>query len=193
METDNFKTHVFLVLVPHRDARGEIRKYTEALFKNGLTGVYTFPYIAPIALLAKPLTPDELKTTARNIRIAAAGEKFQTSETACALFLSDKNSLTLFGPRLSIEIDTAVITNTSEKIKTKITPAVIGAWLTSKTCGQQDCDGSDENIYSHSFPKISFRAAAIANMFWKTVNINGEICCKWKIGRLSWLPRSLQK
>jgi len=185
METDKFKTSVFLVLVPHQDARGEIRKHSQLLLKKSLSGRYIFPYVAPIALLKKPFTPDELKITAKNLRIAASGEKFQTSETICTHFPAHENSLRLLGPRLNIDIDLCAMNCAPEKIKKQITAAVIGLYLIPET--------SEQQVDAVPQINLSFRAAAAANLFWRPVRKNGEIYYKWKIGKLSWLPRTLQK
>ncbi|MCL2210898.1 MAG: hypothetical protein FWB95_03130 [Treponema sp.] len=196
MKTDKTKASIFLVLVPHNDARGEIRKYSQSLFKNGFKGVYGFPNAVPIASLSKPLNSDELKYIAKSIRTAAAGEKFKTLETACASFLSDENSLTVFGPRLNFNITQDMFADTGLKIKTLISPLIVGSWLIPKTSEQhvhaRANAGSQSYPPFYPFPETSFRAAAVANMFWRPVNENEEIVYKWKIGKLSWLSRPVK-
>jgi len=192
METDKFKTQVFLVLVPHRDARGEIRKYAESLHKNGLKGVYNFPYVSPAALLTKPFTPDELKTAAKLLRETANGEKFQSTELSHIAFGQPDSSMLLFGHKLNNNLSPAAVTCAEKKIINQITPAIIGSYLIPKTCEKQLC-ALMSLCESHSLPVFSFRAAAVANMFWRPVNENGGIIYKWRIGKLFWLPKTLKK
>jgi len=194
METDKNKTSVFLVLAPHRDARAEFRKYSQSLHKKGLKGVYNFPCAAPIALLTKPLTQDELKIAAKSLRALSAGEKFHSSKTACASFTANGNSLLLFGSNLNFNIDPDSVNCAARKIKKIISPLVVGGYLQNHECSE-DAVSFASRFYPELIPApvFSFRAAAIANMFWRPVNKNGEIFYKWKIGKLSWLPRTLQK
>jgi len=191
MKTNKFKTSIFLVLVPHKDARGEICKYSESLYKNGLKGAYSFPYAAPLASLLKPFSQEELKTTAKYLRETTNGEKFQSRELSHAAFGHPDDNMLLFGHKLNNNLSLAALTCAEKKIKNQITPAVIGSYLMPKICEQQLC-ALTSLCESSPQPVFSFRAAAVANMFWRTIKKKGEIRYKWKIGKLSWLPKSLQ-
>ncbi|MCL2804674.1 MAG: hypothetical protein FWD26_01890 [Treponema sp.] len=165
----------FLVLVPHRDTRVELQKYSEMLLKSGLKNVYKFPQAAPLAALSKPLTSNELKNIARSLREAAlirgiSGEMFHTKELSTVTF-PDKP---LFGPRLDLGTRELSINFKTEKIISLFSPAIIGLFL--------NCSGVSAEPH-----KLSFRAAAVANMYWKPVKSG----YKWKIGKLHWLPKTI--
>ncbi|MDR0387296.1 MAG: hypothetical protein LBH57_04595, partial [Treponema sp.] len=58
------------VLVPHRDSRRLAEACRPSLFAAGLTGAWSFPAVAPLARLSRPLTAAELKTLALSLRDA---------------------------------------------------------------------------------------------------------------------------
>jgi hypothetical protein len=170
METAK-KRHIFLALVPHRDTRLVLRRYSESLFRQGYGGAYHFPWTAPLAELSSPLTPGELKDCARAARAAAGSEKIRAAEAASVPFAAGGNGVSLFGARLDLAIPPAAF---GSKAVSVFSPPVIGACLL-------------ENGPLPSPPELSFRAAAVANMFWQPAH-NGY---KWKIGKLFWLPKEL--
>jgi hypothetical protein len=55
-------------LVPHRDSRRTFLKRSAELFASGWWGAWSFPHVAPLALLRSPLGEEELKALARNLR-----------------------------------------------------------------------------------------------------------------------------
>lgn len=181
-----------LVMVPHRDARGALRKYSDELVRDGITGVYRFPLAVPIAALSKPLTPDELKNCARILRDAAGagGGKFSAKEEDVCPFPARKNAAAsvLFGPRLDLKIPSGIFSNVTQKIKRFFSPLIIGAFLMPK-------DHEVQLHAAHMREMPEFRAAAAANMLWQPVqtdtNSGGETAYKWKIEKLCWLPRKL--
>jgi hypothetical protein len=181
MKTEN-KRHkqTFLVLVPHRDVRGELRKYGDLLVKTGLTDAYSFPYIAPLASLSQALNAEELKQIAHSLRKNIGSGKISAEENAVTAFPGCEKNLNLTGPRLNIVIPHNVFESGIKKITDIFSPFVIGCFLTK-----------DNKKLSLEIPreKIAFRAAAIANMYWRPLKVNGEICYEWKIGKLCWLPR----
>jgi len=178
----------FLALVPHRDVRSLLQKHGVFLIKEGLTGVYQFPWAAPIAELSEDFSSDELKFTARALRDFTGGEKFQTVETAAAAaFPSDKEKMILSGQRLDLKIPDSVFGEGIQKIKKIITPLLIGSWLIPESNEHQLCAPLTGGLFS-LYEKISFRAAALANMYWKPFKTGDETGYRWKIGKLSWLP-----
>jgi len=187
---ENMEKMWILAVVPHRDARGVLRKHSEKLMGEGITGVYCFPWAAPIARLSKPLTPDELKQCARILREATGANngKFSAGEAASCPFPARKNaaSSVLFGPRLDLEIPAGIFCNVTQKIKSLFSPLIIGAFLMPKDHEAQFRDSMSLR------EKLEFRAAAVANMSWQPVQIDtddgGEIAYKWKIEKLRWLP-----
>ena len=182
METGKNQTQIFLVLVPHRDTRIELRKHSESLFKNGLSNVYPFPHAAPLASLSKPLNDDELKQIARVLREKSGKEKFYPGEISSISILINKKDLSLFGPKLELDA-TCTLGMGVDKIKSIFSPSVIGSFMVPENTGQQLCVSARESS------SLAFRAAAVANMHWKPARINGEFCYKWKIEKLFWLPR----
>ena len=170
----------FLVLVPHKDVRGELRKYGDLMLKAGLTDVYSFPYITPLSSLSRALNTEELKQIAQSLRKNIGNNKILAEGDAVAVFPCYEKELSLNGPRLNIAIPQNVFEGGIKKITDIFSPLVIGCFLTK-----------ENKKLSLEIPreKIAFRAAAVANMYWQPLQIDGEICYKWKIGKLCWLPR----
>ena len=194
METDKSKTQIFLVLVPHTDARYELQKHSDSLIKNGLSDAYPFPHAAPLAELSKSLNDDELKKTARALRETAGKEKFRAEETSSISIKINNKEMALNGFKLDL-CAACASGIAAGKIKKIFSPVIIGEFLNPKGAGQNVRDGLCAS-QPKNYPDINFRAAAVANMHWKPININGEYYFKWKIGKLFWLPRpkkSLQK
>ena len=181
----------FLVLVPHRDTRSLLRKHGELLIKDGLTGVYLFPYAAPIAELSEMFNADELKYTAQSLRNITNGEKFSVTETETAPFPSEKEKMILLGHGLDLKITEKVFGEGIKKIKNTFTPLMIGSWLIPESDKQQIRASQTEDSISLC-EKLSFRAAAVANMYWKPFKNGDEVGYKWKIGKLPWLPNKLK-
>ena len=185
--------NLFLVLVPHRDIRLALRKYSADLLKTGIKDVCLFPQVAPLAALCAPLTKDELKHTARTIKenIMTVNEKGKifTKETAAVSFPVNEKKTTLFGPRLDPVITRDLLIKI-ESVKKKLTDflstQVIGCFLTDTGT---DIIAEENSI---SFPhELSFRSAAIANMYW--IKHKDAPGWEWEIGELIWLPKSLKK
>ncbi|MDR3145901.1 MAG: hypothetical protein LBU21_06460, partial [Treponema sp.] len=58
----------FVVLIPHRDSQRALWEYRRRLFAAGLDGAWSFPALAPLALVSRPCDPGELKALARSLR-----------------------------------------------------------------------------------------------------------------------------
>jgi len=191
MNTEKKSRSIYLVLVPHRDIRQKVQKYSDSLVKNSFTGIYTFPCVAPLASLSQPLNNDELKHFAHFLREATGWGKITAAETAFTPFPSGTDDMALFGPCLDINISEFFTQrrreeegggNYSSKIITLFSPIVIGTCLIPEYHKQQ------LRVTPWLNPlELSFRAAAVANMSWQPVQIDGEAAFKWKIGKLSWL------
>jgi len=183
-ETKRHK-QTFLVLVPHRDVRGELRKYGDLMIKGGLTDVYSFPYIAPLASISRALNTAELKQIANSLRDNIGSGKILAEDDDVTVFPCREKDLFLVGTRLNIVIPRNVFESVTKKITDIFSPLVIGCFLTKD---------DKKSIPSQKIPreKLAFRAAAVANMYWRTLRIDGEICYEWKIGKLCWLPRPLK-
>jgi hypothetical protein len=190
MKTGNQNVQIFLVLVPHRDVRVKLRKYGNLLIEKGLTGVYNFPYAAPLASLSQELQIGELKQIAHSLREAAGNSKIFTEEIDVTAFPNNKIDLTLVGPRLNISIPRNVFISGEKKIDSLFSSIIAGCFLIPELISDFREDNKKFNIL-HVTPceSLSFRAAAIANMYWRSLQINGEIYYKWKISKLCWLPK----
>lgn len=167
---------IFLALVPHRDVRLSLRNYSASLFRSGFAGAFHFPWAAPLASLSRPLNTEELKLCARAIRQAEGGGKINSEEAAAIPFC--ENTL-LYGPRLQLALPQEALG--AEKTLRVFSAPVIGTLLMHSGESHDDIPPP---------PKLSFRAAAVANMFWQTMYTTDRqtICgCKWKIGKLCWL------
>ncbi|MDR2943417.1 MAG: hypothetical protein LBV17_12610 [Treponema sp.] len=167
---------LFLVLVPHRDTRLVLRNYSAELFKAGLTGAYTFPGVAPLASLSRPLNKQELKNIAHEFRKSSRGAKFNAKEAYAMPFPRDKKNSLLFGLRFDFTIQPDLLNGAGNPFSAP----VIGACLLS--------GGKKENALPCP-PALSFSAAAVANMSWQS--LNHAIGYKWEIGKLCWLPKKL--
>jgi hypothetical protein len=188
MKTKTSRTHKFLVLVPHRDIRVELQKYCDsavkaALIKAPITGVYPFPRVTPLASLSQALDDSELKQIARSLRTHIGKNKINAEGDAVSAFPCNKEELDLCGAGLDIVIPKDIFKNSGKKISYVFPSIIIGCFLKPK-------DNTKLGIFREApQKKLGFRAAAVANMYWKKLQINGEICYKWKIGKLCWLPR----
>ena len=164
---------IFLVLVPHCEARAEVQKHAGSLLKTGIKDVYPFPCVAPLAALDKLMDPDELKQYAHMLRKAADKNKFRVSEiTASPLRVNNKN-MELYG----LKFDNFIT-------------AVIGLFLLPEN-KKQNITASKMNALPGL--NLTFRAAAVANMFWKSFTEHEEIYFKWQIDKLFWLPKTNNK
>jgi len=182
MKTKKTKIHKFLVLVPHRDIRIELQKYRDLALKAGLADVYNFPLAVPLASLSLALNDDELKQTARSMREIIGKNKIFTEENIALSFPCGEKELFLYGPRLNIVMPQDSHKNTSKKINYIFPSFVMGCLLKNENNTKFDI------LHESPQTKLGFRAAAVANMYWKPLQTDGEIYFKWKIGKLFWLP-----
>jgi len=180
-----------LVLVPHRDTRLVLRKWSADLFRAGFCGAYSFPWVAPLALLSRPLGAEELKSSAGFMREesmrANKGKIIATGLCSAAIpaphcARGEAADAAILGPCINVELPhSAFIESAGEKVISLFSPQIIGACLL--------LPGEDNLIESAALPpppQLSFRAAALANMSWLTMRANDSY--KWEIEKLSWLP-----
>jgi hypothetical protein len=194
MKTENGQIHKFLVLVPHRDIRVELQKYRDLTLKASLTNVYNFPLVTPLISLSRSLNNGELKQIAHSLREAAGKNKMSAEEGAVTAFPCYKKKLSLIGPRLNIVIPQNIFDSVSKKINALFSPLVIGCFLIPEINLDPNEDKKRLNaLFEIQHEKLKFRAAAVANMYWRSLQVNSEIYYKWKIGKLCWLPRHRRK
>jgi hypothetical protein len=198
------KTHPdaprLLVLVPHRDARLPLRVWSGALFAAGLEGAWSFPWVAPLAVIASPFSAAELRTLAHALReqIPAAG-KITTGPPAIAAISSDRAiGPAVFGPVLDIELSDSIIPpGAAGKIMRRCSPPVLGAALIRRPADGKAGGGWGETRQEEPLlaaipapPALSFRAAALANMRCRFLPpaLPTGYSLEWEIGELRWLP-----
>jgi hypothetical protein len=171
----------FLVLVPHRDTVRLLRGYSRLLFGAGFPGAFSFPAAAPLALLSRPCTGEELKGVARTLRqtvlAGGRGGKFTGSVPAAVPFPGSAGALSglsFFGPALDLALPDLAL------------PALVYPFPRLVLCAALT-EGGDCPL---SPGAISFRAAAVANMVLRPLDgrDSGVYSLEWRIGRLRWLP-----
>jgi hypothetical protein len=169
----------FLALVPHRDTRLALRKYSNSLFNAGFFGAYSFPWIIPLAELSSTLNGEELKHFARSIREA----NLQMNKGRFIMKEGFTASLSgfhlIYGPSLDISIPGNAFTESAaKKISSLCHPQIVGACVLL----------NNEVDTIPQPPQLFFTAAAAANVIFYAKK-NCESCTyKWKIGKLHWLP-----
>jgi len=181
MKTNNSDLY-FLVLVPHRDTRLVLRKYSDTLLKTGAPGAYAVPWVAPLAALTHTLSSIDLRKIAHTIKKSAVNGKFKTEGAHTLPFSVEEKPKRLFGPRLNISIPQDLLNGAG----IVLSPVVLGACLLS---------GEENENALPCPPSFSFSAAAIANMIWRPVKLTAKdsqkhaFGYKWKMGKLLWLPK----
>jgi hypothetical protein len=195
------QTLKLLVLIPHRDAVLPLRAWSASLFRAGFVGAWSFPHAAPLALLSRFLSAEELKRSARALREQTlAGERqgrVKTGPLSCASFPpfppdrpgGGAGNAAVFGPLLDLEIPPAFF-EMSGKVLYRFSPLTLGAALVG--------DAALSEAAAPPPPQLSFRAAALANMAYRPLFAgNGApadsasasaYSFEWKIGKLYWLP-----
>lgn len=182
----------FLILVPHRDTVKILRDYRRLLFRAGFPGAFSFPTAAPLALLSRPCTGEELKGIARTLRqssLAGGREgKIQGGPPELIPFPDVPgggvlSGFSFFGPGLNLPVPELSLPGLVYPF-----PALV---LTTSLVGK-----GGHPLIRESVPPIrpfSFGAAAAANMVIRPLDGQGDsggdaYSMEWKIGRLSWLP-----
>jgi hypothetical protein len=177
MKTDKPHKQIYLVLIPHRDIRFIFKDYSLNLYKKGFYGAFHIPWIAPLAAISRPFNTDELKNCARIIKTSLKGDKIFASDAAAVLFPLKKSGFSIYGPKLDINLPQEALSKAEKKIIYAFSPPVIGTLL---------LDGSETEALPPP-PKVSFRAAAVANMYLFPLLRKDAVGFKWKIGKLYWL------
>jgi len=171
----------FIVLIPGRDTEKLLEEYRTALFAKSFHGAYSFPSAAPLAEVSRPLSRDELKKLAGNIRkLTMAHDGKITSAENCTS--GGFGKLSFFGPQLDLP-DGLFKETAKSKIARIFFPIALCEALIEST-------GTDPQ--AEKCPTLSFRAAALANITIRSLNgSNGEalpFSFEWETGPLVWLP-----
>jgi hypothetical protein len=163
-----------VVLVPHRDAVIDLRGEKRGFFSDGFYGAYSFPVVAPLCVVRRPLTNVELKETAKKIcdEVLMRGGLIEGAGEAAVSFFGD---YFFWGEELSISalyLNDTVLSGFEKRFE-KI---ILCEALLSKS------EPPPKKINSK---KISFRASALANMVIRP--LDKKFSFEWKIGRPVWL------
>ena len=194
---DKMDSLLFVVLVPHRDCLPDLELYRRRLFTAGMDGAWSFPAAVPLALLKRPLSANELKAAAAELRKYLGNKKIVSSEEGeCGGWIFGGLSLRFFGPILEMPQPAfpadAVLRRWE---KTILAPAIIapGSCFQSSTIPEG--------------PAITWtsRAAALANLTLDPVfsaaeagtgcagSFDADYSFTWEMGPLYWLPRHTGK
>jgi hypothetical protein len=136
----------------------------------------------PIAELKRPLSGAELKSRALMLRriIVLSGGKLTTGPSAIAA-LSD---IYVFGPSVNVELSDSFFDFEDAVIIRRVSPLVIGSAL---------CKAGSLPDAVCPAPRVSFRAAALANMRFRPLpshdGASDDFSFEWEIGKLYWLPK----
>jgi hypothetical protein len=195
----------FLALVPHRDVLCKINPIKESLFNSGAFYAYSFPVAVPLAILKTPLKSEALKALAKDARDMASLESqrgFFSTEGGATAHLSHAG-LSIFGLCLSKPSREDFLLlfekhGINENVKTCISPFVLALSLESpvKPSIESSIESPIESsIFQSALPllkKISFRAAALANMRFSLrpckSGSSASFFTEWEISALHWLP-----
>jgi len=180
-------TIFFLALVPHRDCLPALEAYRRGLFAAGFDGAWSFPAVAPLALLGRPLDVGELKTASAEIRLLLGDMAISSPEQG----LRDGwGEFRLFGPMLDMPLPDlpgdAVLQRWERPV---LAPAILASG--------DDAEPLIKAV-SGSTWTASFRAAALANLSLTPVpqettgefaSFEADYSFIWELGPLHWLPR----
>jgi hypothetical protein len=200
VKTDRGGFFLFAALIPHRNTVFVIEKFRQQLFALGLDGAFSFPAVAPLALLSRPLLGTELKMATAELRTLLGERKIILSapygeslygESAPELSfrplfvpppVGSSEGLSLFGPCLDMPLpalpESAVLARWEKPV---LAPVILGQGGAERTGVPADKLPPP--------PELSFRAAALANLaVYPAGNGEAGYSYAWELGRLYWLP-----
>jgi hypothetical protein len=181
-----------LALFPHRDGARELYREKTGLFDAGFYGAYSFPFAAPLAIIKRPLSIDELKAASKNLRtqtLVSDGKILSLSSGGGIAPLTRETApifddYSVYGAPLSIcapAIAEDALLRSFEKIiltqalvyTSNAATSLLGEWGT----------GNSELLSSKA---ICFGAGYVANM--TILPLGPRFSFRWQIGRAVWLP-----
>jgi len=174
-----------LVLVPHGDARLPLLKWRGLLWEAGLPGAWSFPCVAPLAVIGRRPSGDRLASLARTLgeRIRPPGGKFRPGPPALVRlpFGDEAGPLFAFGPSLETSIPDGFPSEWEGIPLRRISPPVIGAAILR----------GPAPVGLPPAPDFAFRAAALAVMRLRIPPgaASGGFSAEWEIGGLRWLSK----
>jgi hypothetical protein len=168
----------FIILIPHRDGGRIPEEYRRELFAAGLAGAFSFPAVAPLALVSQPFSREELKALAAGMReLSLKGVDGKFRSAGAGVTASPAGGFNFFGPLLE-PWDESLPALGGSKVLYRF-PALC---LCAALLGPADEPAA-------AGPELSFRAAMTANLAIRPLD-QGEkgYSFVWKTGRPLWLP-----
>jgi hypothetical protein len=183
-----------LALIPHRDARRNVRVWSGELFAAGMAGAWAFPWAVPLAILSRPLSPGELRDAAFALREANRRGDGKIRSLGAGLiplgglFPGNPGGCpAIYGLALDLAVP-GLAGSAAGALVRRLEPAVLGAAL---------LEGPEEALPPEKFPpppETAFRAAALVNMIYRVRPAGeGAVVYEWKTGRPRWLPSAKAK
>jgi len=181
LKTDKNFTARFLVLLPHRESRRILENFRQKIFSQEFPGAFSFPPVAPLAVISKAFSRDELRELAGEIRKAVIGDGKITAGITDQVHCPDTPGLPppwgFLGPALDLPPLDSFRMLKNEKViyvfpKTILCAAVVDNACTIKT-------------FPESMP-FSFRAAIITNLAIRPLDYPYSF--EWRLGPECWLP-----
>ncbi|MHB9293974.1 hypothetical protein Holit_03093 [Hollandina sp. SP2] len=180
----------FIVLIPHRDSGRLFWEYRQELFAAGIVGAYSFPSVAPLAVVSQAFTKEDLQVLAHTLREISVqdgrGGKISTQELGCLGYSAythtgqAKYDLTIFGTLLDLPIPEF----SNPMVVYQFPKLVLAAGLIKAEVG--------EALLNDILPKapvLFFRAGMVANMVFRPLSSGAAgYSFEWRIGTPVWLP-----
>jgi hypothetical protein len=174
----------FVVLIPHRDSARALEPYSRKLFAAGFAGAYSFPNVAPLALVSRACSRGELKALAHGLRnLSAGGHDGKLRALAPETVACPSPALTLFGPLLDTPVPAP---------ETYPVGAALYCFPRLILCAALLGPGDEALTRQAALPEPSvppFRAAMLANMSLTPLDSGAPAYSfAWEIGEPVWLP-----
>ncbi len=171
-----------VALFPHEDAARPLRLYRSRLFAAGFAGARSFPLCAPLAVLDRPLTRDELASLSDEVRSCALGMEDRGRISAAAPVNFAKDGLP---PRLALPLSISAKQALPQGATRAYCPqpALVLALL-------GDGPGAADPLpIPPAEGPLSFRAAYLANLLIAPAESGDpRFSFEWEIGKPRWLP-----
>ena len=174
----------FVVLIPHRDSVHALESYRRKLFCAGFMGAYSFPNVAPLALVSRACSRGELKALAQSQRnLSASGQDGKVRALSPQTAPCPAPALCLFGPLLDTPVPPP---------ETFPPGAALYCFPRLILCTALLGPGDEALMRQAAMPEPAvppFRAAMLANMSLSPLNTGAPAYSfAWEIGEPVWLP-----
>jgi hypothetical protein len=180
----------FIVLIPHRDSGRLLWEYRRQLFAAGFEGAYSFPGVAPVAVVSQAFTKGELQGVARTLRALSVqggrGGKIAIQDLGSLTYSPSSPSgeslytLTMFGPFLDVPSPEF----SHPRVRYRFPRLLLVAGLIKTEAA--------ERLMQEALPQSSawfFRAGMVANMLFRPLSSGAPgYSFEWHIGTPVWLP-----